>query len=74
MGIGAKFQSHKSKLNKETNDDTLNHIKNPGTPEGHRSMASNFNVIKKFGQKVSKKGYVYYDKHTDSDKNPYKKN
>ena len=40
----------------------------------YRSMTSHFNVINKFGQKVSKEGGVDYKKQTDSVKNPYKKN
>ena len=72
MVIGDMTKTHKAKLKKETNDDNLTHIQNPGNPEGHRSMASHFNVIKKCGQKVSKQGDVDCDKHTDSAKNPYK--
>ena len=37
-------------------------------------MTPHFNVIKKFGRKVSKKGDIYYDKQTYSIKNPYNKN
>ena len=73
MGVGYRVQSHKDKLNKETNDDTFRCIQNPGTPEGHRSMISHFNVIKKFGQKVSKKCDGDYDEQTESVNNPYKK-
>ena len=73
MGIGSRAQSHENKLKKETKYDTFRHHQNPGTPEGHRSMTSHFNFIKKFGHKVSKKGDVDYDKQTDSIKNPYKK-
>ena len=36
-------------------------------------MTSHFNVIKKFGQKVSKQGEVDYDKQTDIAKKPWKK-
>ena len=71
MVIGDRVQSHKDKIKKETDNDNFRHLKNPGTPEGHRSMISHFNVIKKCGQKVSNK---CYDKQTDSVKNPYKKN
>ena len=49
-------------------------LQRPGTNEGHRSMISNFNVIKRFSQKGSKKGDVDDDKQIDSFKNPYKKN
>ena len=45
MVIGDMTKTHKAKLKKETNDDNLTHIQNPGNPEGHRSMASHFNVI-----------------------------
>ena len=45
MGIGSRMQSHKAKLKKETNNDTLTPLQNPVTPEDHRSMASHFNVI-----------------------------
>ena len=37
-------------------------------------MTSYLNVIKKCGQKVSKKGDIDYDKRKDSVKNLYKKN
>ena len=36
MSFGARAQSHKAKLKKETNSDTFRHIQKPGTPEGHR--------------------------------------
>ena len=68
MVSGDRVQSHKAKLKKKTKNDIFGHIQNPGTPEGHRSMTSHFNVIKKFGQKVSKQGDVDYDKQTDSAK------
>ena len=70
MDIGARVQWHKSKLKTETNDDNLRNIQKLGTPENHRSMTSHFNIIKKCVQKISKKGDVYYDKQTDSAKNP----
>ena len=73
MGLGAMFHTHKEKIKKETNDDTFRRIQNLGTPEGHRSMASHFNVINKCSQKVSKKFDVDYDKQTESVNNPYKK-
>ena len=73
MGFGARVQSHKAKLKKETNNDTLRNIQNPGTPEGHRLMKSHLTVIKKCGQKVSNKGNVYDEKQIDIVKNPYKK-
>ena len=37
-------------------------------------MTSHFNVINKCGQKVSNKGDLDYNKHTDSVNYPYKKN
>ena len=74
MGVGSRVESHKSKLKKETSDDTFRRLQTPGTPEGHRPMKSHFNVIKKCRQKVSKQGDVDYDKHTDSVKKPYNKN
>ena len=74
IGIDDKVQSHKDKLKKKTSNDNFRIIWKPGTPEGHRSMKSNFNVINKCGQKVSKKGDVDYDKQSDSVKNPYNKN
>ena len=37
-------------------------------------MTLYFNVIKKFGQKLSKQDDEYYDKQTESVKNPYKIN
>ena len=73
-GIGARVKSHKAKLKKYTNYDTSRRIQKPGTPKGHRSMTSHFNVINKCGQKVSNKGDLDYDKHADSFKNPYKEN
>ena len=54
MGIGARVQSHKAKINKETKNDTFRRLQKPVTPEGHMSMTSHFNVINKCGQKVSK--------------------
>ena len=74
MHVRAKVQSHKDKLKKETNNDTFMRLQNPGTPEGHRPTSSHFNVINKFGQKLSKQGYIYVDKQTDSVKNSYNKN
>ena len=50
MVVGARLQQDKAKLKKETNDDTFRHMNNPGTPQGHRSMISHFNVITKRGQ------------------------
>ena len=73
MGVGDRVKSHKSKLKKETKDDTFRRLQKPGTHEGHRSMTSHFNVINKCGQKVSKQGDVDYDKHTYIVNNPYKK-
>ena len=73
MGIGVRVQSHKAKPKKGNGDNTCRRLQNPGIPEFHSSITSHFNVIKKFGQKVSKEGNVDYDKHTDSGKNPYKK-
>ena len=70
IGVGARLQPHKAKLKKETNQDSLRRHQNPGTPEGNRSMTSNFNVIKKCGQNVYKQGDVDYDKQTDSVKIP----
>ena len=60
MGIGDRVKSQKARLKKETNNDTFRNLQKPGTPKGHRSMTSHFNIIKKFGQKVSKEGGVYY--------------
>ena len=62
MGIGDRLQSHKDKPKKKTNDDTSRRVHNPGTPEGQSSITLHFNVIKKYGQKVSKKFDVDYDK------------
>ena len=70
MFIGDRVQSHKAKLKKETNNDTFRLIQKPGTPEGHRSMTLQFNVIKKCCQEVSKKGDVDYYKQTDIAKDP----
>ena len=72
MGVGARVQLNKDKLKKEINNNTFRSLQKPVTPEVHRSMTSHFNVIKKCSQKVSNKGDVDYDKHTDSFKNPYK--
>ena len=73
MVVGARVQQDKSKLKKETNDDTLRRIQKLVTPEVHRPMASHFNVINKCDQKVSKQGDEDYDKQIDSVNNPYKK-
>ena len=73
MGIGARLQSHKAKLKKETSNYTFRCLQNPGRPNGHRSITSQLNVIKKCGQKVSKEGGVVDEKWTDIVKNPYKK-
>ena len=74
MGVGARVQSHKEKLNKETNDDNFGHIQKPRTTEGHRSVTSHFNIIKKHGQKVSNRDNLDYYKQTYSAKKLYKKN
>ena len=74
MVIGDMVQSHKDKLNKKTNDHNWRRLHKPGTPEGHRSMISHFNVINKCGQKVFNKGGVDYEKHIDSVNNTYMKN
>ena len=58
----------------ETNDDAFTRFQKLWTPAVHRSMTSQLDVIKKCGQKVSKKGGVYYEKQTDSVNNPYKNN
>ena len=60
MGIGARVQPQKAKLKKEADNDTLRRLQNTGTPEGHMSMTSHLNVIKKCGQKISKRGGVDY--------------
>ena len=60
MGFGTRVQSHKAKLKKETNNDTLRNIQNPGTPEGHRLMKSHLTVINKCGHKASKQGGIDY--------------
>ena len=73
MGIEARVQSHKAKLEKETNGGIFKRLQKPLTPEGHRSMTSHFNVIKKCSQKVSKKYDVDNDKQIYSVKKPYKK-
>ena len=70
MGFGSRLQSHKAKLNKETNDDTFRCLQNPGTPEGHGSTTPHSNFINKFGQKVYNQGDVDYDKQTYSFNNP----
>ena len=62
MGIIARVQYHKSKLEKEANNYTFSRLQKPGTPESNRSMTSHFNVIKKCGQKVSRKGDVDSEK------------
>ena len=46
-----RVNKHKAKPKKETNDDTLTRIHNPGTPKCHSSIKSHFNVIKKRGKK-----------------------
>ena len=48
-------------------------IHKTGTPEINMSMISQFNVINKCGQKVSKQGDVDYDKQIESANNSYKK-
>ena len=73
MVIGASMQSHKAKFKKETSDDTLKNLQKTETSECHRSTTLHFNVINKYILKVSKKGDLYYEKYTDSIKNPYKK-
>ena len=64
-------QSHKAKLKNKTIYDTFRCPQNPGTPEGHRSITSHFNVKNEFGEKVSKKGDVDNDKHIDTVKIPF---
>ena len=54
MRVGARVQSHTSKLKRETNDDIFRSLQKTGNPAGNRLMISNFNIIKKYGQKVSK--------------------
>ena len=70
MGLISRVKSHKAKLKKYTNYDTSRRIQKPGTPKGHRSMTSHFNVINKCGQKVSNQSDVDDYKQTDSFKNP----
>ena len=74
MGVGPRVQSHKSKLQKETNDDTFGRLQNPGTPKCHSSRTSHFYVTKRCGQKVSNQGGVDYEKQTETVNNSYKKN
>ena len=62
MGIGARVQSHKSKIKRENRYYTFKHLQNPGTPKGHRSITLHLNVINKCGQKVSNKRDVDYYK------------
>ena len=64
MRVGARVQSQKSKLKKETKDDTFMILQKSVTPEVHRSLTPHFNVINKYGQKVPKHGAVDYEQHT----------
>ena len=74
MGVGARVQSHKSRLKKKIDDVTFEHLKNPVNPERHRPMTLDFNVVNKFVRKLSNQGDVDHDKQTDIFKNLYKKN
>ena len=58
MGLGAMGQTHKDKLKKKINDDNFRRMQNPGNPQGHRSMTSHFNIIKKRGNKEYNQGNV----------------
>ena len=51
-------QTHKDKLKKKINDDNFRRMQNPGNPQGHRSMTSHFNIIKKRGDKEYNQGNV----------------
>ena len=62
MGLGDRVHNHKAILNKETHDDTFRNMQKPGTIEDHKSMKSNFDVIKKHDQKTHNQGNIYYDK------------
>ena len=73
MVLGARVQSQKYKIRKESNHNNFRHLQNPVTPECHMSMTLHFNVINKCGQKVSNKCDVYDDEQTDSVNNPQKK-
>ena len=48
MCLGSRLYPNKAKTKKKTNDDNFRRLKNIGTPEGHRSMTSQLNVIRKF--------------------------
>ena len=73
MGLGARLQTHKDKIKKETSNDTFRFIQNPGIPESHRPVTAHFNLINKCGQKVSNQSGVNDEKQTESAKNPCKK-
>ena len=56
MGLEARLQTHRSKLKKESNDNTFRYIKNTGNPEAtgqfhHTSMTSGY-VVRRYPTKV----------------------
>ena len=61
MVLVARVQTQK-KTKKEKNDDTVRNMWNPGTPKGHRSTTSHFNIINKNDHKESNQGNVYFVK------------
>ena len=64
IGVGDKVHPHKSKIRKETNDDTFRRLQKPVNPEVQSPTTSHFNVPNKYGQKAFNKVDVDYDKHT----------
>ena len=60
MSLGDRVHHHKAKLNNDINNYTLRPMQKPGTPEYHKSMTSQFNVINKYDQRKPKKGNIYY--------------
>ena len=73
MNLVCMLQIYKDKINKETNNNDLRHMQNPGTPEDHRSIASHFNIINKRVKRSPNKGKLDFDKQTQVMNNHYKK-
>ena len=71
MGLGARVHNHKDKLKKDTNNDTLRSMQNPGTSEENNSMTSHFDVTNTYGKRKHKQGNIDSDRQTQEIKKPY---
>ena len=73
MELEDRAHNHKSELKKDTNQDNFENLNNPVTPENHKSMTSQLNVIKKRDQMTPNQVNIDSEKQTKRIKTMYNK-